>query len=227
MSFKFKKGVRAKLEAHLLKRMKQVDTSDYNFKIWRDILPKLSDGDLNTIIDGEGPPLYTELGGTFTDSIEHIVGVLKEMGVEVYQHIYLTNPKTGITSKSINPHMLCRVPVRTQTQSFEKKSSIPIHNRLIDATTNQVTGSGVSRASSISSPESYLIYSEGYVKAGEEFVNVRGGNQELQRAVHSEILATGKGRSSQPHLIGTQSKAPKVLGRIYKAMHIGTNLDRE
>lgn len=226
MAFKFKPGKRSLIEKHILKRMKEIDPSNYNHDIWVEILAEISDEKLNDIINGEGVPLYTELGGKFDASLDHIRDVLeKKMGVETYQRIYLTNPRTGIVTRSLEKHMIGRVPVRVQTQSYEKKSSVPIHNRLIDSTTHQVTGSGISRASSISQPETSLMVSEGYVESSKEFVNARGGNQDLQRAIHSEIVNTGEGSIVQPHLVGTKAKAPKVWGRIYRAMHIGTNMD--
>lgn len=222
----FKPGKRELIEKHILKRMKEIDPSGYNHKIWKQILTEISDEKLNEVISGEGIPLYTELGGEFDASLDHIRSVLEDkMGVQTYQRVYLTNPKTGILTRTRLPHMIGRVPVRTQTQTYEKKSSVPIHNRLIDSITHQVTSSGVSRASSISQPETSLMVSEGYLESSKEFVNARGGNQDLQRAIHAEIINTGEGSLNQPHLVGTKAKAPKVWGRIYKAMHIGTNMD--
>jgi tRNA U54 and U55 pseudouridine synthase Pus10 len=222
----FKPGVRDKIEKHILKRMKEFDTSGYNHGIYKDALEKMSDEEFNKMIsDEDGIPLYSELGGKFLDDTKHQRDYLAKMGIPVSQHVNMTDPKTGMVVRSLYKHMRLRLPVRNQTQTYEKKSSIPKHNRAIDQYTHQVTGSGVSKASSISYPETYLMVTEGYEKSSEEMVNVRGGNQALQRAVHAEILATGRGSIDQP-LVYSISKAPKVLGHIYRAMHIGSNLGK-
>lgn len=225
MAFKFKPGVREKIEKNILKHLKGFDTSGYNLGIYKENLPKLSDEELNNIINGDGIPLWSELGGKFLDDTGHQRDYLREkMNIPISQKLHLTCPKTGIRSKTLNRHMVLFLPIRNQTQTYEKKSSIPKHNRAIDQYTHQVTGSGVSRASSISYPETYLMVSEGYEFSAKEFVNARGGNQTLQRAIYSEILATGAGSQDQPGVNHTKAKAPKVLGLIYLCMHIGSNL---
>lgn len=225
MAYKFKPGKRKLIEDHILMRVKGFDTSGYNHNIYTDLLPTLSDEKLNELIEGEGIPLWSEVGGTFVDDTKHLRDYLvNKMGLQISQRLFLTDPTTGIVSRTVHKHMKLRLPVRNQTQTYEKKSSIPKHNRAIDQYTHQVTGSGVSRASSFSYPESYLVTSEGYKNSATELVGARGGNQSWQRAIHAEIIATGGGSLDQPTVAHIKAKAPKVLGLIYLCMHIGNNL---
>lgn len=223
--FKFKPGKRAKIEAYILKWMDRYDTSKTNGNLYRQLFKTMSDEKLNEIISGDGIPFYAPVGGPVQVPTDHARDVLKEMGLPVSERIWLTNSKTGMTILTEHEHMVLPLITRPQTQSIIKKASIPEHNRRVDQYTHQVTGSGVSKASSMSFPEAYLLMAEGYEAAAKEFIQGRGGNLKLLRAIYAEIKATGKGSLEQSMLAATKSKAVTTLGTIYRAMHLGNNLE--
>lgn len=223
--FKFKPGKREKIEKYILKWMKEYDTSGTNANMYKELFKTMTDEKLNEIISGEGVPFYAPVGGPVQVPTDHARDVLKAMGLTISERLWLTNSKTGTTVLTEHEHMVLPLITRPQTQSIIKKASIPEHNRRVDQMTHQVTGSGVSKASSMSFPEAYLLMSEGYEEAAKEFIQARGGNLKLLRSVYAEIKATGKGSLEQGMLSLSKSKAVTTLGTIYKAMHLGNSLD--
>lgn len=212
--------IRKKIEAFILKYVNMVDESGTNGDMYKKVFKVMSDKDLDSLI-AKPIPIYAPNGGPV--KIDHMrnIEILRELGYEPEQHCWITDPKTGVCSKTKYKHLVLRLPVRRQTQMIDKKVSLAEHNRSIDTVTGQTVGS--SKGSSFSFPQIYTMYSKGYDHTIQEFINCRGGNEKAFKAIDRNIRQTG--HSSQnfegKHL--TRVKSTVSLSRIFAAMHLNFN----
>ncbi|AFQ96685.1 RNA polymerase beta subunit [Erwinia phage phiEaH2] len=98
------------------------------------------------------------------------------------------------------------------------------NDRVRDKLSGQVVGP--SKASGVSFPEGYIMYSDGHDWSLKEFLWARGGNDVLQRAFYQSIRNTGQGRIDLEGAERTSSKATRTWSSYFKAMHIGNNIGR-
>ena len=215
--------IRKRIETELLEWVDRFDISKTNGNIYREILPTLSDTKLQELIS-KPIPLYDPNGGPTDIDHRRTIDLCKELGYDIEQFLWLTDPKTGFVSKTRYKHLVLPLPVRRQTQMIDKKMSVPEHSRTFDKTTGQVTGA--SRSSSFSFPQLYIMYSKGYDATNREFFRTRGGNVKAGSVVDRQIRQTG---SSSQHFIGedaTAVKSTKSAGAMLKTIHIGNNFGK-
>ena len=216
-----KPQARKKIEAFILEYVQKVDPSGTNRDMYKVVFKKMSDRDLEHLIS-RPIPIYAPNGGKVV--IDHMrnVEIMRELGYDPEQYCWLTDPKTGATSRTRYKHLVLRLPVRRQTQMIDKKISFAEHNRILDKSTGQTVGS--SKGSSFSFPQIYVMYSKGYDKTIREFINIRGGNVKAGKAIDRAIRQTGSSGQSFEGLAGTRVKSTVTLGIIFRAMHLANNL---
>lgn len=78
------------------------------------------------------------------------------------------------------------------------------NDKVRDKLSGQVVGP--SKASGVSFPEAYIMYSDGHDSTLQEFLWARGGNDTLQRAFYQSLRQTGKGRINLEGLSGPVQK---------------------
>lgn len=211
---------RKKAEAFIFKFLDLVDPSGINTKAARASIPGLSDENFVRLRDGI--PIYNPAGSKV--QIDHMrnIEICRAMGLELNQRLYFTEPKTGLFHRTRWPHIVVPLPVRRQTQMREKKIAVAKNDKVRDKLSGQVVGP--SKASGVSFPESYIMFSDGLDCSLEEFLHARGGNDVLQRAFYQSIRLTGQGHI---HITGaerTSSKSTRTWSAYYKAMGIGNNI---
>ena len=96
------------------------------------------------------------------------------------------------------------------------------NDKVRDKLSGQVVGP--SKASGVSFPEAYIMFSDGLDNTLEEFLHARGGNEALQRAFYQSIRQTGAGRIQLPGAERTSAKATRTWSAYLKAMGIGNNI---
>lgn len=217
-----KPATRKAVEAYIHKCMKMVDPSGVNNQIYTDIFAKMDDKGLMKLINGRMPVFFPPDSPVVIDPYDVVQAAKAEFDYDMWQHAWLTDPKTGILSKTKYRHMFVEVPIRRQTQMIEKKISIPKHNRTIDKLTHQPTGA--SKASAFSFPQSYIMFSQGYDETLGEFLHDRGGNLKAMQVIDRNIRANG---SSSRKFVGRETTATKSVvsgGIIFRGMHLGNNM---
>lgn len=220
---KLKPASRKKAEELILKWVSLIDPSRINTALLKKNMPKLSDDEFIQMCDN-GIPLYQPLEGKTKISTTNNLAVAKQMGIPLEEHLWLPEPKTGILSRTIYPHMVLMLPWRRQTQMVDKKLSVAKNDRIRDKITGQVTGP--SKSSGISFQEGYVMFSQGETIPLREFIHARGSNEKINRALYQSIRTTGRGRMDIPGAELTSSKTSKTWGHIYRSMHIGNNIGR-
>lgn len=211
---------RKKAEAFIYQLLTLIDPSGINTAAAKASIPGLSDEDFNKL--RHGIPIYNPAGSKV--QIDHMrnVEICRALGLELCQRLYFTEPKTGLVHRTRWPHIVVPLPVRRQTQMREKKIAVAKNDRVRDKLSGQVVGP--SKASGVSFPESYIMFSDGLDNSLEEFLHARGGNEALQRAFYQSIRQTGQGRIKIPGAERTSSKATRTWSAYYKAMGIGNNM---
>lgn len=211
---------RKKAEAYVIQLLKLIDPSGINAEAMKRRLPKMSDDDFNKLRNGI--PIYNPAGGKV--QIDHMrnIEICRIMGLELCQRLYFTEPKTGLVHRTRWPHIVMPLPARRQTQMQEKKMAVAKNDKVRDKLSGQVVGP--SKASGVSFPEAYIMFSDGLDYTLEEFLHARGGNEALQRAFYQSIRQTGAGRIQIPGAERTSAKATRTWSAYLKAMGIGNNI---
>lgn len=212
---------RKKAEADILAIVSDVDKSGKNTEILKAAFKKLSDNDFIRMLEG-GIPIYAPVGGPTKIDYKRNIKIAEKIGVNLEQRLWITNPKTGLTQRTRYPHVILKLPYRRQTQMIDKKLSVAAHDKIRDKLTGQVTGP--SKASGVSFPEAYVMFSGGYDTSLEEFLHARGGNEKLFRAFYQALRDTGTGRIKLPGVEKTAAKATRTQSSIFRAIHIGNNI---
>lgn len=214
---------RRKTEAFIIQMLDKVDVSGTNSDLYKKVFAKMSDGDFVKLIS-KPLPIYDPNGGKV--KIDHMrnIQIMRELGYEPEQHLWLTDPKTGVMSKTERKHLVLRLPVRRQTQDIDKKAKTAEHNRTIDPTTGQTVGS--SKGSSFSFPQIYVMYTKGYTNTIQELINARGGNVKAGKIIDRAIRRDGRGKLNEDGTVNTNVSSSVSIGNIFRAMHIDNNIGK-
>lgn len=211
---------RKKAETYLIQLLRLVDPSGINAEAVKRRLPKMSDEQFNRFRDGI--PIYNPAGGKV--QIDHMrnIDISRALGLELCQRLFFTEPKTGLMHRTRWPHIVLPLPARRQTQMQEKKMAVAKNDKVRDKLSGQVVGP--SKASGVSFPEAYIMFSDGLDNTLKEFLHGRGGNDALQRAFYQSIRQTGMGRIDIPGADLTSAKATRTWSAYLKAMGLGNNI---
>lgn len=161
----------------------------------------------------------------FSDSIsqERTLKVAKEIGHKVRQKIWFIDkddPNVRYLSPIAFP--VFTLPVRVLQQTVESKRSIPSDVSIIDDLSGQVTGD--SKGSRITSPELQALNSHNIDNTIIEYLKGRGGDQEANRVMEKELMATGKVTTDTIMASGTKVKSTEVASTLLTSAHIKNNL---
>lgn len=218
---KVQPALRKKAEADVIAIMSEVDKSGKNAELLKNSFKTMSDATFVALLEN-GVPVYAPVGGPTKIDYKRNIKIASKLGLNLEQRLWITNPKTGLTQRTRYPHVILKLPYRRQTQMIDKKLSVAKHDKIRDKLTGQVTGP--SKASGVSFPEAYVMFSSGYDVSLEEFLHGRGGNDKLQRAFYQSLRNTGKGRIRLPGVENTAAKSTRTQSAIFKAIHIGNNI---
>lgn len=218
-----KPETRKEIEAFIIKYVNKVDPSGENGKFYAERFKEMADKDLEKLIQNR-LPIFMPNG--WKVKIDHYknIEIARELGYEFRQHLFLTDPRTGVCAKTRYKHMMLELPVRRQSQMIDKKISIPEHSRTIDKTTGQVVGP--SKGSSFSFPQTYVLYGKGYDATLREFLVARGGDIKAGQVIDRNIRTTGHSSLNFEGSDRTRVKSTQTTGVIFQSMHLGSNLIR-
>ena len=148
--------------------------------------------------------------------------VSKELGINFFKRLYITDPHTGkryLTNKS---YAIFDLPVRRQIQTIKSGLSVATDTSKVDPTTGQVVGD--SQAASISTPETFILYSKQLNKSIVELTKIRGGDNDALRHTYRRLEETGEATIEEAMRLGTTATSTVTLNTMLKAMHIDNNI---
>ncbi len=218
-----KPATRKRICDHIIAWANKVDLSGINGNMYTKMLPTLSDEQLIALCK-QPVPIYDPNGSEVKVEVMNNIKVLRQMGYEPFQHLWLTDPKTGWCSLTANKHLVLPLPVRRQTQLIEKKISYAEHNRTIDTMTGQVTGA--SKSSAFSFPQTYVMYAKGYDNTIRELIEHRGGNTKAGRVIDRNLRQSGHSSQFFDGYENTHTKSVLSAKGLFGGMHLGTSLGK-
>lgn len=205
---------------------KIIPGSDYP-NVLRQQLESLSDEAFERYVQhlektGDSLPIVVPNYGKIKIDVRRNLEVAKELGYDFFQHLYLTDDKTGLTYKTPIKYLVLRLPIRRQVQTLENKISIPETNRSVDDRSGQP--SGPSKGASITFPEVQVMRSQGAYRALEETLKYRGGDTKGFQLMNKMIMETGGVSLDALAYYGTKVKSTETLGTFLLAAHLDNNL---
>lgn len=207
--------------------LNKVDPSGKSAKEWVAMVEALSDKEFENYIEqieaGKAfvPLIYENLTGSGITTA-HLQKVGKELGVEFYQRIATTDPITGALMKPPIKFPVLHLPVRRPVQMLREKWSIPKGSLHTDELTGQVTGE--SKSSAISLAETLILNAQGQDMALQEFLHLRGGDDEARATMERRIAETGEVDATDIVERGTKTKASRTLSVMLRSQHFDNTL---
>lgn len=219
---------RAAFERELLFFIDQFIPGSQNRAIYEERLKKTTDAELEVWVQNlaEGKEIIALFAPNLTEfkiDTERNQKICKALGYDLFQHLYLTDPQTGVVYKTNAKHMTGLVPFRRQVQMLYKKMSIPEGDDVVDERSGQATG--VSKGARLSYPEIQVNAAKGLDNMVLELIKYRGGDEKAYNAMNRSIYATGEASLEEISARGpTSVKAAQTLSVFLKTMHLGNNL---
>ena len=212
----------------ILKWIKEIDPSGVNHDMYKnDIFPSMSDkvfGDWMQLIRDEKDYIFVNMpnlkGNKIT--VANNLKVAKKIGVDFFQRISQIDNDTGKRYTGTRKYLVIHLPIRRQIQMIADKISVQEGSGKRDALSGQVTQG--TRGSSISYPETLVLYSQGLDRSITELVKARGGDEMASRLLKDEIIATGNASLANIENLPTRAKSTDTLSTMLTAMHIKNNL---
>lgn len=199
-----------------------------NKEMYENLFKRMSDKDFEKFIDdleaGEILVLYAPNMEAPSLSVRTNIKIAKELKVELYQHLFLTDPHTGQLKKTANKYLVGDGITRRQAQTLDDKSSIPRSGGSIDQRTGQFSARD-NRGARFSGPELHVNASKGLNKMIVETIKYRGGDERgynlFKQAIYNEGEVSIDFLKSN---FDTTVKSTKTLSIYLKAMHLQNNL---
>lgn len=200
-----------------------------NDTMLRSDLEKLSDSQFNELMEQirQGKPMISAtLPNLLSPVVKNydLLAVAKKWGVEFFQHIEIEDPETKEVFTTPLRYMVIREVSPRLQQMIEDKQSIPDDNTHVDDLTGQVTGP--SKGSRISFQELNNMASTGADVSILELISVRGGDEEANRKLESDILMTGEGTVEAAKEFGSGVTSTKNFASLLRTAHLDTTLDK-
>lgn len=219
-------GNRKAAEAVILKGLRLLDPSGKNAEMTKELFASMSDKQFDEymIAIEEGRDYVSMVYENLQHSqitVENNLKAAEALGHDFWEQIWVTDSATGKAYLTPKKYMVIDLPVRRQIQMLKKKISIPDDNRHIDDLTDQPTG--VSKGSSLSAPEIYVLYSKGMDKSIIEMIKYRGGDAKGMTAMDRSIRETGGVNLAFLDQQGTRVKSTQTLSTLLSGMHLDNN----
>jgi hypothetical protein len=218
---------RKKAEEMILQFMSDIDISGYNKNIWSEILKNMSDKQFDEYMQGIRSqekflvifkPAYRANGITVENNLE----IAPKYNLEFFEHLNFTNNTDVGDYKTPIKYLVIDVPYRRQSQTLEKKISLPDDNKVIDELTYQPTGP--SKGAKISYPELQVLIGMGLDNSISELIRYRGGDRGGFNAYNSMFLRYGSVNLRTLSSYATGVESTKTLKSLLLGMHIRPNL---
>lgn len=210
-------------EELILKFVKEVDKSGYNFQKYTELLKDMTDKDFDDYMkrmrDGEASlVIFTPIGKSTGITVENNLAIAKRYGIPMFEKLIFTGDPNVPDYKTDIEYMLLDLPIRRQSQNIVKKISVPDDNKTIDSLTFQPTGS--SKGSKISYPELQVMIGMGLDHTANELIRFRGGDKGGFAAYNAMMFRHGSINLKTISAYTTGVESTKALKTFLLSMHL-------
>lgn len=218
---------RKKAEAFILDFMKDLEPTGYNVQKYKEIFESMSDKDFDVYMKDIRAgtktlvvfkPMYEAKG----ISVENNLKIAKKYGLEFFEHLNYTNNPHGPDFKTPIKYLVVDLPYRRQSQTLDKKISLPDNNNTIDELTYQPTGA--SKGAKISYPELQVLLGMGLDHSITELIKFRGGDRGGFNAYNAMFLRYGSVNLKTLNNFSTGVESTKTLRVYLTAMHLSSTV---
>lgn len=218
---------RAKAQALILQFVKDLDPSGYNYEQYKKILANMSDKQFHDYMTGLRnkskylvalSPMYKAKG----ISTENNLKIAPKYGLEFFERLVYTNNKDLPDHVTPIEYLVVDLPYRRQSQTLEKKISLPDDNKVIDELTYQPTGA--SKGAKISYPELQVLIGMGLDNSISELIKFRGGDRGGFNAYNAMFLRYGSANLKTLSNYSTGVESTKTLKSYLLGLHLKSTL---
>lgn len=218
---------RKKAEAFIFKFLQEVEPTGYNKAQYEKIFAKMTDKQFDLYMRGLRDktktlvlfkPMYQAKGIT----LDNNVNVAKKYGLSFFERLNYTNNEDEPDYQTPIEFAVLDLPYRRQSQTLDKKISVPDNNKTIDQLTYQPTGA--SKGAKFSYPEFQVLIGMGMDKSIEELIQYRGGDRGGFRAYNTMAMRYGTINMKAIEGYKTGVESTKTLKIYLTCMHLSNTL---
>jgi len=206
---------------------KDIEPTGYNVEQYKKIFADMSDKEFDDYMVGLRDktkflvlfkPMYKAKGLTTENNLK----VATKYGLDFFERLQFTGNENEPDTVTSIKYLVIDLPYRRQSQTLEKKISLPDNNRIIDQSTYQPTGA--SKGAKISFPELQVLIGMGLDNSINELIKFRGGDRGGFSAYNSMMLRYGSVNLRTLNNYATGVESTKTLKSYLLGMHIKQNL---
>jgi hypothetical protein len=221
---------RKEAEKLLLSLIEEIEGGTVNSSLYKTLFEGMSDTEFDSFVSQvEAKEVHISIIVPNTSKIvldvERSMKVGEKLGVKFFQRLILTDPLTGVETKTPMEYLVMHMPVRRQSQHLIKKQSIPKSSKVIDHLSGQVTGD--SKGGKISLPELLVMESKDLTDNLLELIKVRGGDDKAYKGMLEQIEATGSFSIAPLLELNSKPTSTETLMAYLLAGHLSNTMGKQ
>lgn len=218
---------RSAAEKYILEFCKDIEPTGYNVEIYKKVFKRMSDKEFEEymigIRDGKKylvlfKPMYKAEG----ISVENNLAISEKYGVKFFERLIISENKDIPEHTTPIEYLVLELPYRRQSQTLDKKISLPDDNRVIDTLSYQPTGP--SKGAKISYPELQVLIGMGLDNSISELIKYRGGDKGGFNAYNAMMNRHGSVNLKTLSSFATGVESTKTLKAYLLAAHINNTI---
>lgn len=215
-------------EQFIYQFLTDIEPTKYNLNLYKELFKSMSDTDFHKYMEDIRAgkkylvlikPMYKANG----ISVENNLKIANKYNLEFFEHLIFSNNEDGTPDyKTPIKYLVVELPYRRQSQTLEKKISLPDDNKVIDELTYQPTGP--SKGAKISYPELQVLIGMGLDNTITELIKYRGGDRGGFNAYNAMFLRYGSANLKTLSNYSSGVESTKTLKSLLLGMHIKSTL---
>jgi hypothetical protein len=216
------------VEEYIYKYVDMVDPTGSNTDRYKRIFSKMSDAqfhDFMTKLKNKKATLYIIAPpGKVTIELNNLFKAAKELNIDFFEQIWLTDRHTGKRYLTPNKYMVVNIPIRRLRQYLKHKMRLPNSDMKTDPLTGQVILED--RAATLSFVEVQELYAYNFKNTLLELFKIRGGDKNAYADLKNKINEVG---SASLNDVAPNSlvRSTVVLSQFLNACMIANNYFKE
>lgn len=214
---------RKKAEEFILQFLHDIEPTNYNVELYKTIFKNMSDKDFDSYMkdirdEKKYLVIFKPMYKANSITVENNLKIAEKYGLEFFEHLIFTNNPDVPDHKTPIKYLVIDLPYRRQSQTLDKKISLPDHNKVIDELTFQPTGE--SKGAKISYPELQVLIGMGLDNTISELIKYRGGDRGGFNAYNAMFLRYGNANLKTLSEYSTGVESTKTLKTYLIAAHL-------